>query len=136
MDNAARYNANIPHNVFACYQPISYDKYLAVAPGVVLIRAAGHTPGSQLIYVRTAKGQEILFIGDVAWHMRNIELVRERARLVTMFMLREDTDAVLAQLKALKSLDGDEPKILIVPGHDQGVVNGDVAAGIMQTTFR
>lgn len=136
MANAARYNSEIPANVFAGYRPTSYESYLAVAPGVVLIRAAGHTPGSQMIYVKTAKGLEYLFIGDVAWHMRNIELVRERARLVTMFMLREDSDAVLAQLKALKSLGEKEPKIFIVPGHDQGVVNADVAAGAMLQHFR
>ncbi len=134
--NAARYNSEIPPNVFTGYQATSYKSYLAVAPGVVLIRAAGHTPGSQMIYVKTVKGQEFLFIGDVAWHMRNIELVRERARLVTMFMLREDSDAVLAQLQSLKQLGQKEPKIFIVPGHDLGVVTADLAAGALQRNFR
>ena len=38
--------------------------------------------------------------------------------------------------KALKSLGEKEPKIFIVPGHDQGVVNADVAAGAMLQHFR
>ena len=134
--NTVRYNSGTPANIFSGYRPISYERYLAIAPGVVLIRAAGHTPGSQMIYVKTAKGQEFLFIGDVAWHMRNIELVRERARLVTMFMLREDTQAVLAQLQALNQLSQREPRVMIIPGHDLGVVNADEAAGYLQADFR
>lgn len=134
--NAARYNSGLSSNAFSGFRPTSYASYLAVAPGVVLIRAAGHTPGSQIIYVKTANGREFLFIGDVAWHMRNVELVRERARLVTMFMLHEDSGAVLAQLQALKLLSQREPKIMIVPGHDLDVVTSDIARGALQKNFR
>jgi glyoxylase-like metal-dependent hydrolase (beta-lactamase superfamily II) len=33
------------------FKPLDYTGYSAVAPGVVLIKAPGHTPGSQIIYV-------------------------------------------------------------------------------------
>ena len=135
VNNAARYNPAMPADAFKGYQPIAYDKYLALAPGVVLIRSAGHTPGSQMVYVKTAKGEEFLFTGDVAWHMRNIDEVRERARLVTMFMLREDRDAVLAQLAALNALKKSDPNLHIVTGHDPGPVDALQSAGLLVKGF-
>lgn len=100
------------------YVPLSYDRYEAVAPGVVLIKAPGHTPGSQMVYVQRADGAEHLFLGDVAWHRRNIDVQRERARLVTDFLIKEDRDAVMLQLAELKRLAEAEPKLAIMPGHD------------------
>lgn len=136
VGSAARYNDGMKADAFTGYQPIAYDKYLALAPGVVLIRAAGHTPGSQMVYVKTESGAEFIFTGDVAWHMRNIELVRERARLVSMFMLREDRDAVLAQLAALNALQKAEPNLHIVPGHDPEPVDALERAGLLKAKFR
>jgi glyoxylase-like metal-dependent hydrolase (beta-lactamase superfamily II) len=115
--------------------PLDYDKYLAIAPGVVLIKAPGHSPGSQMVYVGTADGNEFLLIGDVAWHFRNIRLQRERARLVTWLMLNEDRSAVFGELAALHRLHESEPKIHIVPGHDGGVVDTLVASGAMKSQF-
>lgn len=125
-----------PEALRQTYKPVSYEKYLAVAPGVVLIRAAGHTPGSQIIYVRRADGREYLFIGDVAWHKRNIGLVRERARLVTWWFLREDHDAVMLQLAELNRLQREEPEMLIMPGHDPAVLAGAIDAGNMSKEFK
>jgi glyoxylase-like metal-dependent hydrolase (beta-lactamase superfamily II) len=115
--------------------PLDYDKYLAIAPGVVLIKAPGHSPGSQMVYVGTADGKEFLLIGDVAWHFRNISLQRERARLVTWLMLKEDRSAVFSELAALGHLHETEPKIHIVPGHDGEVVDALVAGGAMKSQF-
>ncbi|HWX80213.1 MAG TPA: MBL fold metallo-hydrolase [Steroidobacteraceae bacterium] len=128
--------AKFPDHALDGYVPISYEKYLAVAPGVVLIKAAGHTPGSQMVYVRTANGAEFLFLGDVAWLLRNVELQRERARLVTTFMIKdEDRHAVFGELAALKQLRAAEPRIHIVPGHDGSVVDALVAAGLLKSQF-
>src|SRR5271165_4104318 len=115
--------AKFPDRALDGYVPLSYQKYLSVAPGVVLIKAPGHTPGSQMIYVQTADGAEFLFLGDVAWQFRNIEVQRERARLMSKFMLKEDRGAVFGQLAALKRLHAAEPGIHIVPGHDGAVVD-------------
>ncbi|MES1990188.1 MAG: MBL fold metallo-hydrolase [Pseudomonadota bacterium] len=115
--------------------PVVYDKYKAIAPGVVLIKAAGHSPGSQMVYVRKADGSEVLFLGDVAWHVRNIETLRERARLVTLFFLKEDRHAVFGQLKALSDLRTVEPKISIVPGHDGEVMDALLKDGVLSKGF-
>jgi glyoxylase-like metal-dependent hydrolase (beta-lactamase superfamily II) len=84
MGEAPISKLNVSPTVFDGYQGIDDEPYQTIVPRVVLIKAPGHTPGSQMVYVKRADGQEILFLGDVAWQMRNIEEVRERARLVTI----------------------------------------------------
>ncbi len=128
--------AAFPKGALDGYRPLVYDKYDAIAPGMVLIKSPGHSPGSQMIYVRKADGGEILFIGDVAWHLRNIDLVRERARLVTQFMIKEDRVAVLAQLQELARLRQAEPRIAIVPGHDGEAVASLESAGTLVKGFK
>jgi glyoxylase-like metal-dependent hydrolase (beta-lactamase superfamily II) len=127
--------AKFPDHALDGYQPLVYDHYQAIAPGVVLIKAPGHSPGSQIVYVQTANGAELLLIGDVAWHYRNIELQRERARLMTMLFLKEDRAAVFGQLAALKRLHEAQPAVHIVPGHDGPVIDSLVAAGILKRGF-
>ena len=116
-------------------QPLEYDRYHALAPGVVLIKAPGHTPGSQMVYVQRSDGAEVLFLGDVAWQFRNIETQRERPRLVTWFLLKEDRTAVFGQLAALKQLHESEPRVHIVPGHDAEVVSALLHAGVLKAHF-
>jgi glyoxylase-like metal-dependent hydrolase (beta-lactamase superfamily II) len=127
--------AKFPNGALNGYQPLEYQQHHAIAPGVVLIKAAGHTPGSQMVYVQTASGVEVLLIGDVAWHFRNIELQRERARLMTLVFLQEDRTAVFGQLAALKQLHDAQPDVHIVPGHDGPVIDSLVAAGVLQRGF-
>ena len=120
---AGRYGGfTVPPGVLAEVSPLEYDDYRAVAPGVVLIKAPGHSPGSQMIYVQRADGREVLFTGDIGWSLRNIEEVRPRARLVSQFMLGEDRDAVFGQLAGIRDLHAAEPTIVIVPGHDSAVI--------------
>jgi len=97
--------------------PIEYERYYPLAPGVVLIRAPGHTPGSQLVYVRLASGQELLFIGDVAWHMDQLRELWYRPRLITDVFLHENRAQVLDEFRTLHDLAEHEP-VLIVVSHD------------------
>jgi glyoxylase-like metal-dependent hydrolase (beta-lactamase superfamily II) len=127
--------ARFPNGALDGYQPLEYDQYHAIAPGVVLIKSPGHTPGSQMVYVQLANGAELLLIGDVAWHFRNIQLQRERARLMTMVFLKEDRTAVFGQLAALKRLHDAHPNVHIVPGHDGQVIDALVAAGVLKSGF-
>jgi hypothetical protein len=84
-----------------------------------------------MVYVKRADGQEFLFVGDVAWKMRNIDLARERARLVTWLFLHEDREAVLSQLAALNALKRANPGIHLIPGHDGAVVAGLEKQGLL-----
>ncbi len=125
-----------PKGALDGYKPLEYDHYVAVAPGVVLIKAPGHTPGSQLVYVKRADGAELLFLGDVAWKRRNIDQLRERARLVTWFFLKEDRDQVMLELAEFKRLTEAEPHIELMPGHDQDALDHFVSAGLLVKGFK
>lgn len=121
---------------FADVTPIDYDQYLAIAPGVVLIKAPGHTPGSQMIYVRREDGRELLFVGDIAWLARNIDTGKGKPRLVSEFLLHEDRNAVFAELAVLRALRASEPSLLLVPGHDLAAVQALIGSGAMAAQFR
>ena len=126
--------AVLPAAAMQGYQPLCYDNLLALAPGVVLIKAPGHTVGSQLVYVRRADGRELLFLGDVAWHLRNVQTVRERPLFMTL-MIGEDRQRVLAELQTLHRLTIDEPGVKLVPGHDGEVVKALADEGLLTKGF-
>ena len=97
--------------------PVDVAGAVAIAPGVAVWPAAGHTPGSQLVFVRLEDGRRFLFIGDVAWHLDGIRELAYRPRLVTDLLLGEDRDAVKAQFRTLKPML-DDPDLLVVASHD------------------
>lgn len=127
--------AVLPAAVMKNYQPIHYDGMMAIAPGVVLIKSPGHTPGSQMVYVQRADGHELLLLGDVSWQMRNIEIVRERPLFMTA-MIGENRDQVLGEFAALHALLQSEPDIKLVPGHDGETVKALTAAGLVTQGFQ
>jgi glyoxylase-like metal-dependent hydrolase (beta-lactamase superfamily II) len=120
--------------VFDGYQGIDDEPYQSIAPGVVLIKAPGHTPGSQMVYVKRADGREVLFLGDVAWQMRNIEEVRERARFVT-WLAGEDREAVMGEFVELHRLRTAEPKLNMMPGHDSAELTRFLRTGLLTKGF-
>jgi len=86
-----------------------------LAPGMALIKAGGHTPGSQMVYVALDSGREYLLIGDATWHMDGVRLIKGKdAPWVT-----EDQSAVLAQLTWLNSLSRTAPNLVVVASHDE-----------------
>jgi hypothetical protein len=87
-----------------------------------------------MVYVKRADGQEILFLGDVAWQMRNIEKVRERARLVT-WLIGEDRDAVMAEFVELHRLHTAEPYLNMMPRHDSPALTRFLKAGLLTKGF-
>ena len=94
---------------------VDYDAYFPLAPGIVLVKAAGHTPGSQMVYVTLESGREYLLIGDATWHMDGVrEITGKDAPWVT-----EDTGAVLAQLRWLNGLSQSDPGLVVVASHDE-----------------
>ena len=57
---------------------VDYERVLPIAPGVVLVRAPGHTPGSQIVYVKLASGRELMLIGDIVWHHAGLDLQHQK----------------------------------------------------------
>ena len=124
----------LPAGAFKDRVPFSYQRAVAIAPGVVLWKARGHTPGSQMVFVKRKDGEEFLLLGDVSWHSANYEQVRERARLVTLIM-GEDRSEVLRQLAAVNALVAAEPKLHVIPGHDGPAMKKLLDAGLLISHF-
>lgn len=119
----------------AAAQPFAYDGMRAIAPGVVLIKAPGHTPGSQWVYVRRADGREFLFMGDTASMLANVTAGHIRSHLVTDWMTNDDRAAVLRQVAALKAAKDATPGLVLVPGHDAMAIAALQAQGLIETRF-
>jgi glyoxylase-like metal-dependent hydrolase (beta-lactamase superfamily II) len=106
---------------------VDYDKYLPIAPGIAAVTAAGHTPGSQMVFVSLDTGRDYLLIGDVTWHMDGVRLVTGKdAPWIT-----EDQAAILDQLRWLNELSRTEPKVVIVASHDEEQHKQLVAAQLL-----
>jgi glyoxylase-like metal-dependent hydrolase (beta-lactamase superfamily II) len=111
---------------------LDYPQYYPVAPGVVLIRSPGHSPDSQMVFIRLQSGREILHSVDSAWIMDNITEVRGKAAP----WVKEDVPAVMAQLRWLNTIAATENNITILVTHDDelferltrnGSIGGDLA---------
>jgi glyoxylase-like metal-dependent hydrolase (beta-lactamase superfamily II) len=96
------------------YNVVDYEKYLPFGAGVVLIKAPGHTPGSQMIYVALASGRECLLIGDTAWHMDGVRNIKGKEAP----WIQEDENTLMAQLTWLNGLYKTEKNLFIIASHD------------------
>lgn len=125
------------HQVPQGVLPIDFDTsgLFSPAAGVVIVAAAGHTPGSQLVYVQLADGGEVLFMGDTASMLENVQLQRPRSRFVMEHLTKADRGAVFAQTRALKALSDAVPELALVPGHDAAAIEGLIARSVLKAGF-
>lgn len=98
------------------YLVIDYANFHPVAPGVVLVKAPGHTPGHQMVFVRLASGTEYLLSADVTWALDGIAEVTQRPQ-ATSDRVREDRDALRYQIRWLKMVLNTSD-VIVVPSHD------------------
>lgn len=90
-----------------------------VVPGVTLHRVGGHTPGLQVVRVRTALGHVVL-ASDATHFYENIETDRP-------YSIVDHLPSMYAAFDTVRELaDGDE---LVVPGHDPLVLQRFPCAG-------
>jgi glyoxylase-like metal-dependent hydrolase (beta-lactamase superfamily II) len=111
------------------YLVVDYPRVLPIAPGVVLIRAPGHTPGSQMVYVRLTSGREIILAGDVVWHSAGIETQRQKPDS-TSKQMGEDRAAIGQEIAWLKS-DVAPAGITIAVSHDGTELRDLVRRGVL-----
>lgn len=93
-----------------------------IAPGVVIVPAAGHTPGSQMVFITLQGGAEILLIGDIVWNMGAIQALKTRPVLTQYMVFRpnyEDRAAIKQQVRALHDMMADNPELIVLPAHDR-----------------
>jgi len=91
-------------------------------PGVGVIHAAGHTPGSQIVVaaVRDQAGtlQRWVFSGDVTNTIDGIRNDLSKPLFYRLVIVPEDDDRLGELRRYLKALEGDL-KMTVVPSHDQ-----------------
>jgi len=109
------------------YNLVDYEKFLPFGPGMALIKAPGHTPGSQMVYVALESGREYLFIGDTAWHMDGVRLIKGKDAP----WIQEDQAALLAQLEWLNELYRTEKNVFIIASHDDEERKELIAKGVL-----
>lgn len=106
-------------------EPRLDDAVRAIAPGVVAVPAAGHTPGSQNIFITLANGQEVLLIGDTVWNIDALKALKTRPILTQYVVFRpnyEDREAVKRQVRALYEMMKVNPQLIVLPAHDRAWV--------------
>jgi glyoxylase-like metal-dependent hydrolase (beta-lactamase superfamily II) len=113
------------------YIVVDYELILPVAPGIVLIKSPGHTPGHQMIYVQLADGQEFLFIGDIGWSLDNITELKLRPT-ATIARVRENPRALLHQMTWVKQVMA-EDGLTVVPSHDDRLLRRYAEEGRLGT---
>ncbi len=111
---------------------IDYQGWIPIAPGVVLLQAPGHTPGSQMVYVRLASGREILLSGDIAWHLSGVTGLRQKPASVIQ-SLAEDSAALRPQLAWLRDVGA--AGVVVVVSHDEGSIEDLVRRGVLVRGF-
>jgi glyoxylase-like metal-dependent hydrolase (beta-lactamase superfamily II) len=132
MNQPHRPHLKLPEHRAEQFICISYGRYYPVAPGMVLIRAPGHSPDMQMIYLRLQSGREYLHSIDAAWNLDNIRHVKGKAAP----WVKEDVPAVNAQLRWLNRLMIDEPDLHILVTHDGELLDLMIERGAVGGTFK
>ena len=110
---------------------IDYSGVMAFAPGVVLIKAPGHTPGSQMVHVTLQSGKELLLAGDVAWHMDGVRLNKGKDAP----WIKEPAELMAAELDWLNGLSRSESNLSIVISHDEEQRRAYIEQGVLGDGF-
>lgn len=110
---------------------IDYTGIMAFAPGIVLIQAPGHTPGSQMVHVTLQSGKELLLAGDVAWHMDAVRLNRPKDAP----WIKEPAELMAAELDWLNTLSRTENNLAIVISHDDEQRRAYIEQGVLGDGF-
>jgi glyoxylase-like metal-dependent hydrolase (beta-lactamase superfamily II) len=110
------------------YLTVDYERFFPIAPGVVLIKAPGHTPGGQMVYVRLKSGRELILTGDVAWQKVGIDRGLQKPEGISA-ELNENREAIAPQLKWLQMVEN--MGVTIVVFHDLAVIEEQIEQGII-----
>lgn len=106
---------------------LDYDLYYPLAPGLVLIKAPGHSPDMQMAYIRLQSGQEFLHSVDAAWNMSNIHDVKGKAAP----WVKEDVAAIKGQLRWLNRISATEKTVTILVTHDNELFDRLTQEGVL-----
>lgn len=108
-----------------------YADCVPIAPGLVLIKAPGHSPDMQMAFIRLSSGQEILHSVDAAWNLDNVRRLKGKAAP----WVKEDAAAVIAQLRWLKQVIDSEADLALVVTHDGDLFDDLARRGVIGTAL-
>lgn len=107
-----------------------FESVLPVAPGVVLIKAPGHTRGEIMIYTRLQNGKEYIFTGDVTWSFKGVQEKKQKPESERDRVGEED-NLIEDQLTWLNErLNKD--KMIVLVSHDDVMLPQYVAQGFIR----
>ena len=104
-----------------------YGDCYPVAPGIVMIKAHGHSADHQMVYIALQSGREILHSVDVGWVLENIIQVKGKAAP----WVKEDVPAVIGQLRWLNNLHRNEKNVTLLVTHDDTLFNTLTESGVL-----
>jgi predicted transcriptional regulator YdeE len=130
-------DAEFPEHAFDHYRPIEYGQYFRAAPGVVLIKAPGHSVGHQFVFVKLRNGSEFLFTGDVVWVTANLKQQKSRPWLASKKRL-ENREQIAHQIRWLHDefYANAKPKIIMVTTHDPEQHKKYIGEGLIHDGFK
>jgi glyoxylase-like metal-dependent hydrolase (beta-lactamase superfamily II) len=131
--DTAQLMVNAPHRPHLKLAPeqaarfvvVDFPQYYPVAPGMVLIKARGHSADHQMVYIALESGREILHSVDVGWMLDNIREIKGKAAP----WVKEDVPAVMGQLRWLNQILRHEPNVTLLVTHDGAAFNASVESG-------
>jgi glyoxylase-like metal-dependent hydrolase (beta-lactamase superfamily II) len=132
MNQPHRPHLKLPESRAEQFICLSYGRYYPVAPGMVLIKAPGHSPDMQMIYLRLQSGREYLHSIDAAWNSANIRHVKGKAAP----WVKEDVTAVMAQLRFLNELSRREQQLHILVTHDGELLARMIGSGAVGSELK
>lgn len=112
-------------------EKLDYKKYFMITPGVILIESPGRTKGRQMIYVKLQNGNEYLLTGDIIRNFANIERLKNKPFLVTLFG-GENIKKLGHLIRWLHDLNN-SGEIFIVPSNDPEIIKDYQAKGLLGT---
>ena len=95
-----------------------YGDCYPIAPGMVLIKAPGHSADHQMVYIALQSGREILHSVDVGWVLENIAQIKGKAAP----WVKEDVPAVMGQLRWLNRILREETNVTLLVTHDDALL--------------
>jgi glyoxylase-like metal-dependent hydrolase (beta-lactamase superfamily II) len=117
--------------------PVKFENYYILAPGIILIKAPGHTEGHVIVYVQLQNGNKFFFTGDIVWNFGNITKLKNRPLLATLIG-GENRKQIGHQIRWLHDnvYKNDSYDINIVPSHDPNLINSYIKNGLLGATFK
>jgi glyoxylase-like metal-dependent hydrolase (beta-lactamase superfamily II) len=84
---------------------------------VVIVPAAGHTPGSVIVFLAEPGGARHALLGDLVWQTEGI-LLREERPWLTRTLADHEPGQVREHIRHLSALAARFPALNLVPAHD------------------